>query len=199
MRTIIAAVIVLFCFAAPVQALRVVNADMIREAQKYGQQFYKQEADAFLLPWTVYEEKAVRISEHTERAYLYSPYLLIALHAKDSILKGIQLQLADSEKILSDYNGFLTFELMLYGTSPDITEGLEVSLVQDKRTFSRHQVVVPLAPEPVRDRSGEILYRMQCYLYFTEKGINFSRPVRLVVTAGDNHERYFNFNLAKMR
>lgn len=199
MRTAIAALIVLFYLATPVQALSLVNADMIREAQGYGQRFYKQEANTFLLPWTVYEEKAVRISERTERAYLYSPYLLIALHAKDSALNGSQPRLADSEKILTEYNGFLTFEVVLYGASPDLTKGLEASLTQAKRTFNRYQLAIPSAPVAIKGAAGEKLYRAQCYLYFDDKGIDLTKPVRLFITTSDKRDRNFTFNLAKMR
>lgn len=199
MRIIVAAAIALFCFAAPVQALSLVNADMIRDAQRYGQRFYKQETDTFLLPWTVFEEKALRISEYTERAYFYSPYLLIALHAKDSMLQETLPQLTDSERILTDYNGFLIFELILYSTATDLSNGLEASLTQEKRTVNHAQIVTPAAPEAVQGLEGETMYRTQCYLYFADRGISYMKPVRLVVRAGDKRERCFKFNLIKMR
>lgn len=199
MRIIIAAAIVLFCFAAPVQALSLVNADMIRDAQRYGQRFYKQETDTFLLPWTVFEERALRNGEYTERAYLYSPYLLIALHAKDSMLQGTPPRLTDSEKILTDYNGFLTFELILYSPATDLSNGLEASLTQGKRTVNQAQIAIPAAPEAVQGLKGETMYRTQCYLYFADRSMDYRKPVRLVVRAGDKRERCFDFNLAKMR
>lgn len=199
MKIIIAAAIVLFCVAAPVQAMSLVNSDMIRDAQRYGQRFYEQETDTFLMPWTVFEEKAIRIDEYTERAYLYTPYLLIALHAKDSMIQGTLPRLTDSEKILTDYNGFLTFELILYSTAIDLSNGMEASLTQAKRTINQVQIAIPAAPEAVQGLKGETIYRTQCYLYFADRGIAYLKPVRLVVRAGDKRERCFNFNLSKMR
>lgn len=199
MKRVWITVIALLCFATPVQALRAVNADMLGEAQEYGQRFFKQDTADFLLPWTVYEEKTGRINAQSERAYFYTPYLLLALHTRDSVQKNSSVYLVESEKILSDYTGFFVFEVMLYSTKPDFADGITAWLKQGKRLVKHHQIILALGPEAVEGLRGESIYRTQWYMYFPDGKVNKEKPVKLVVTIPDKRDRNFIFNLPVIR
>jgi len=200
MIRLISTILIMMFLSMPAQAMSRVNAGMIRDAQEYGQRYSKQEPGVFLLPWTVYEERSVQIGEAAERAYLYTPYLLIALNAKDNEQNGISPKLEDSERILSDYNGFLTFETILYGDTAEFTSELSASLQQDKKRIKQYQIVFPSKPKAIIDRAtGLKLYKAQGYIYFSDKGLNPTKPVRLAVIPADNRVRHFYFDLPRIR
>ena len=198
MKKILAIIAALLCLSSPVEAIKQVNSDMIRGAQEYGQRFATQDAETFLLPWTVYAENTRNVSEISERGYIYTPYLLIALNAKDKTVQGLPVRLADSEKILTDYNGFITFEVILFGTSSDFASGITSSLHQDKNRTEAHQVILSSNTRIAGKYYGENLYRAQYYIYFLDKGVNIRRALKLTVSGGDNSERHFIYNLTRI-
>jgi hypothetical protein len=199
MKALLITVFVLICIHVPVQAMQTLSAGMIKEAQVYGIEYSKGPAADFLFPWMAYEERMRRINERTERVYLYTPYLLVAANARESSLKGLAPRLADAEKILSDYAGFLTFEAILYGTSVDAGDQAKAVLKQGKKTVKHYQLRVSSELEEIDAVKGSALYRNRFYVYFSDREFNLSKPVKLIITTGDKKEHHFTFDLSKLK
>ncbi len=182
----------------PAGAISLVNKDVILEAQDYGVKRKQLALTEFLAPWLVYEEKAPILNETTEKAYLYTPFLLIANDARDKVRSKQVVELADSEKILADYAGCLVFSITANGNSPDFTEGVQVSLRQEKKVFKPYHAV---ANPPVKTPRfpDEPQYTAHSYFYFSDKDILLNKPITLLVTTKDKQERRFYFDLPKFK
>ena len=182
----------------PAGAISLVNKDVILEAQDYGVKRKQLALTEFLAPWLVYEEKAPILNETTEKAYLYTPFLLIANDARDKARSKQVVELADSEKILADYAGCLVFSITANGNSPDFTEGVQVILMQEKKVFKPYHAV---ANPPVKTPRfpDEPQYTAHSYFYFADKDILLNKPITLLVTTQDKQERRFYFDLPKFK
>jgi hypothetical protein len=176
-------------------AISPMNLAVIEEAQTYGKTHAQVKLEEFLLPWISYEEKTPRLNESSERAYLYTNFLLIATDAREKSLNGLKPQLEDSEKILTNYNGFLTFSVMLYGTQPKFAQSAIVELKQGNTTIKAQQITIPDSAEKALKSSDKPTFRSQCYFYFATKGIAFDKPITLSIVTKDqkNHNFYFDF------
>lgn len=190
-------VVLLLAFNSQAFAIAHMNVEVIKEAQEYGRSKLSDNTD-FLMPWISYEEKAIRLNETAEHAYLYTPFLLVATDFRDKILKGQQTSIADSEKVLDNYAGYMVFEVTLFGAEQIFAENAVAVLRQSNKTMWAQQAngtataKTDCYPKPP-------LFKAQRYFYFAEKEIRPDRPVILTVITSDKQEHNFYFDLAKVR
>jgi len=180
-------------------AISLINRDEIKAAQYYGEKHAHMEWEEFLLPWISYEEKTPRLNEFSEKAYLYTKFLLIATDAREKRLKGVSPQLEDSEDILTNYNGYLTFSVTLYGSQEKFGQNAIVTLKQGDASIKAYQVVIPPLAEKMAKSTEKPTYRLQCYVYFLEKNIVYDKPVILSISTKDKQKHNFYFDFAQVR
>ena len=183
----------------PVLAISSINVDVIREAQSYGKVKAHDQLKDFLLPWISYEEQSVKLDETAEHAYLYTAFLLMATDSREKSLNGQSVTLLDSERILADYTDLLSFSVALFGDKQDFTQNASVILKQDKKIIKAYQANIPTHGEQISKEEGRPVYKGQCYLYFIEKDIDLTSPIRLVVTTQDKKEHTFYFDMEKIK
>ncbi len=180
-----------------VMAVSPITMSIVHEAQEYGINQAKNDSRNILDAWTVYEEKVVKLNPTAEKACIYTPYLLLALDAREKFLKGEKVRLLDSRAVLNNYAGTLVFSAVLFGNTPDFTDGLMVVLRQNKKIIKAYQVIY--SKEQLIKQSGKNrLYTKNCYFYFKERDIALARPVTLTIY-GKHKPRNFYFNLPKFK
>lgn len=179
-------------------AIALINKDVILEAQDYGIKRKQLQLTEFLHPWLAYEEQASVINETTERAYLYTPFLLLANDARDKARSKQSVQLADSEKILADYAGCLVFSITINGNTENFNDNVQVVIRQDKKIIKPYHAV-PNTPVKTSWPQGEPQYSAYSYFYFHDQEISSAKPITLVVTTKDKHERRFYFELPNFK
>lgn len=199
MRIVCAAVVVMLLLCNQALAIAPVNAMMMKEAQRYGIEKAYVSLDEFLIAWTAYEGQAVVLDEMTERAHLYTPYLLLACDAREKTQKSQPVKLSDSEKILADYAGFLSFSVTLVGDSKDFAKTVNAIIKQGRRSITADQINIPGEATIIVNKGAQKLYVMQAYLYFKERNIDANKPAILVVTAYDQKKRGFYFDLPNIK
>lgn len=180
-------------------AMSLMNIEKIKQAQHYGESHAKVEWEEFLLPWISYEEKTPRINEFSEKAYLYTNFLLLATDAREKHLKGVTPKIEDSEEILTNYNGYLTFSVTLYGTQEKFGQNTSVSLKQGNTLIKAYQVNVPVLAEKIVKHSNKPIFRLQCYFYFLEKDIVFDKSAILSIVTNDKKKHNFYFDLMQLK
>lgn len=180
-------------------AIALINREEIKAAQQYGEKHANMEWEAFLMPWISYEEKTPRLNEFSEKAYLYTKFLLLATDAREKSLRGVSPQLEDSEDILTNYNGYLTFSVTLYGSQEKFGQNAIASLKQGDASIQAYQIVIPPMAEKMAKSIEKPTYRLQCYIYFLEKKIAIDKPVILSITTKDKREHNFYFDFAQVR
>lgn len=180
-------------------AISPMNIAVIKEAQSYGKTNANVKLEEFLLPWISYEEKTPKLNEFSERAYLYTNFLLIATDAREKSLNGLIPGLEDSEKILTNYNGFLTFSVMLYGAQPNFAQGAIVELRQGNTVTKAQQVTIPPTTEKVVMNSDKPGFRSQCYFYFSTKDIVYDKPIILSIVTKDQRTHHFYFDFIHIK
>ncbi|MCX7780355.1 MAG: hypothetical protein N2491_05480 [Negativicutes bacterium] len=190
--------VLLVVIQAAAGAVEPVTAALIGEAQEYGQRFKNLAVEEFMQPWTALGDKAYRTGGWEEKAYLYTPYLLIALKAREKALAGGKVHLEDSENIITEYTGYLTFEVVMYTAFPVERQMLNAVLKQGKKNVKQYQVVAA-QPEPVISLQGNRLYKTQCYIYFPDRDIMMHKPVQLTISSRGERERQFRFNLGELK
>lgn len=189
--------LLLLC-SGPVYAIAPISSEIIKQAQDYGVGHATDSLAEFLQPWISYEEKADRLDETTERAYLYTTFLLLATDAREKKAGGKPVLHSDSERIITDYSGTLSFSVTLFGKNPAFIKGATAVLKQNKKTIKAYQVTAPQEAEKCTWLASK-LYMAQSYFYFSEEDIDLTKPVILSVTANDKQERKFYFDLAKVK
>lgn len=195
-RGILLGTMFLFLMQGTAGAVANVAGDMISKAQQYGIVYAKKSTQDFLRPWTAYEEEAMTITEQSERAYIYTPYLLIASDARERQNNNQAITLNTSKEILKNYDNTLTFQVILYGSQVDFANGISATLVQGSTVKTAYQQLVPQSAEALSDSKQ---YSVKCYFYFDEKGLDLKTPVTLKVIKKDAFEKKFYFSLAKVR
>ena len=140
-------ILFIFMLSDTVYAISPINSSVIKEAQSYGQLHVHRQLDEFLQPWVSYEEKAESLNGTAEHAYLYTPFLLIATDAREKSLNGQKVKLADSERILNNYDGTLSFSVVLFGNELHFGQKAKVVLKQNKEIIEAYQVAIPQKAE----------------------------------------------------
>lgn len=189
---------VLFC--GQIFAFAPANADVISGAQEYGQNQAELPLAEFLGPWTVFEERAVRLDKMTERATLYTPFLLVAADARDKLLGRRNVSLTDGEKVLTDYSGYLVFAATVFGSEPTFAEKGAAVLKQGGKIVKARLYSVPFAAEKTAwSTEKSPVFAVQCYVYFFAKDINLDKPVTLQITVNDKRRYRYYFDLSQFR
>jgi hypothetical protein len=200
MVRIFSLIVILFCLlVSQAFAISPINLEVIKEAQEYGKTQAQSQLKDFLLPWMSYEEKAVKLDDTAERSYLYTSFLLMATDAREKSLNGHVVKILDSENILSDYSGLLSFSTVLYGDKQDFMKSASVTLKQDKKVVKAYQVIVPPNAEKISMDGEQNGFTVQCYFYFLEKDIRSNNPIILSITTNDKKEHNFYFDMAKIK
>jgi hypothetical protein len=179
-------------------AIALVNKDIIMEAQEYGKKQSQLPLTDFLHPWLVYEEQATVINEMTERAYLYTPFLLLAYDARDKARSKQQVEFAASEKILSDYAGCLAFSIIINGKEENFSDKVQVVIKQDNKIIKPYHAVTNPAVK-IPGSPNEAQYTAHFYYYFYDREVAMGKPVTLSVITKDKQERKFYFELSKFK
>ena len=129
MRVFSLALLFVFAVVQTAFAIAPLNVLSIKQAQLYGSSQAKEELFAFLKPWMAYEERAGQLNEEAERAYLFTPFLLIAMDAREKKLHNLPVSLEDSEKIITDYLDTLSFSVKVYGAKQEFSKNSTAVLV----------------------------------------------------------------------
>jgi hypothetical protein len=177
-----------------------VSADFIAAAQEYGHKNAKIPLVEFLGPWTVFEENAVKLDETTERATLYTPFLLIAADARDKTLDRQDVSFGDGEKVLADYNGYIVFGVTVFGSDPAFAGKATAVLKQGKKKVKAKIYNVSSAPEKTAwslERSPTFV--IQSYIYFSTRDISLAKPATLQITVRDKRSYRFYFDFLQFR
>lgn len=196
--TVILGLIILLSVPLSAGAITLINKEVILEAQDYGAKRSKLPLSDFLQPWLAYEEHAAIINETTERAYLYTPFLLLAYDARDKAISKQSIELADSEQILADYAGCLVFSIIVNGNTEKFSDNVQVTIKQEKKIIKPyHAVINPPVKKPWA--ANEPHYTAHYYFYFYEQDVVLSKPITLTVTTKDKQERHFYFELPNFK
>lgn len=194
----ILSVFILLAIPLSANAIALVNRGVILEAQEYGTKCKQMPLTDFLQPWLVYEENATILNQTTERAYLYTPFLLIANDARDKAKNKQPVELADSEKVLADYAGCLAFAITINGRTENFNNNVQVAIRQDKKIVKPYQAL-PNVPVKNPWFPNEPQFTAHSYFYFRDNEIALNKPATLVVVTKDKQERHFYFDLSKFK
>ena len=116
-------------------AMSPVDTLIIQEAQEYGRRFALDNYTAFMAPWTAFEEKSQKLDNATEHAHIFTPYLLVAANARETVLRGQPILLENSEKALAQYDGYLVFSVTIHAQDSSTLAKLTASLSQEKHSI----------------------------------------------------------------
>ena len=186
-------VLFFFCMQSSAGAVADITSDMVAKAQQYGIVYAKKSTQDFLKPWTTYEEEAISLTEQSERAYIYTPYLLVASDAREKQNSSKTIALADGKTLLKDYEKTMTFQVVLYGKKADFAQGLTATISQGKTVKKAYQMIVPDKAEALGEE-----YCAQCYFYFDEDDLSLNEAITLNIVKKDGSKKKFNFALAQI-
>ncbi|EGO63239.1 hypothetical protein [Acetonema longum] len=198
MRQFFVSLLILCLLTNTAAALAPMNGAAIREAHQYGKQHNRTVLSDFLIPWISYEEKVTAINDAADRAYLYTPFLLLALDAREKTLQGKAPGSWAAEKVLTEYTGFVVISVILYGDSPDFVKGTEAALTQDGRIFRLYHATFPGKTVRTAWTKPRPLYSAQCYFYFYDQGLDNKKTLLLNLT-NKGQQRKFYFDLEKIK
>lgn len=199
MRTICLVLSLVLVLSSQVSAVSSINLDVIKQAQSYGTSKAQADYSTFLAPWMSFEERAPKLDEFAERAYLYTPFLLIAIDARDKVSRGEKVEVEDSNKTLQDYSGYIIFSAVLFGGDASFAQGASAMVKQDKKVIKVTQATIPDEAVKTAGPGGKSLYMAQCYFYFKEKELFMNNPGMLVVSTQDKREHRFYFNIPQIK
>lgn len=197
MRILSFALLCMLCLTNTALAIAPINLESIKQAQLYGTSQAKIELQYFLKPWLSYEEKAEQLNETAETAYIYTPFLLIATDAREKKLRGNEVRLEDSEKIITDYLDIMSFSVKLYGEDKSFSQNTTGVIEQNGKTVEAWSNAVPDTAEVSAAQKGK--FNAQCYFYFDEKKLDTAKPITLVITSDDKRKHRFYFELDKVK
>jgi hypothetical protein len=180
-------------------AISPVNNDLITEASNYGETHVQVAWNDFAAPWSSFEEKAGKLDEAAEIAYLYTPFLLIAADVKEKTLTKQNISSMDTEKLLADYKGFLVFSVKLLGNDKNFTQGCTALIKQDNKTVKMQQAAIPNEAAETTWNAKEHTFLAQCYFYFLENEVDLNKSIILEIIKQDGNKSNFYFNLPKIK
>jgi hypothetical protein len=175
-------------------AIAPINDDIIKEAQSYGKINSVSTFTDFISPWTSYEENAQKLDDSTEYANIYTPFLLVAADAREKSLNGQTISLVDSQKALQPYLGYLTFRVVLFGSTPHFSESIKCVLKTNQNTIDFYQSS-PAEVTKTPWYPNQPLYMSKQYFYFLDNQMDLDAPSTLIVNTADKREHKFYFNL----
>ena len=191
----------LLVLTSPCVAIEPSTAATFKKAQEYGVLKANVPYQEFAESWMVYEENAQALNDTAERAYVFTPFLLVANDARGKSINGEKIVLTDSEKVLKDYAGCMVFSAIFFGDTPDFMKDMTCTLQQGGKytIIKAYHISVPAQAlaAPWYPKSPQ--YMGQCYFYYKEKDIKLDNPAILTVHTVDNMDHRFYFDLAKIR
>ncbi|HEY3425644.1 MAG TPA: hypothetical protein VGL27_12670 [Negativicutes bacterium] len=199
MRVIGWVLIMLILSSSSTLAIAPITGEIIKDAQIYGKTQSRSALADFLLPWTAYEENASKLDQTTERAYLYTPYLLIATDAREKSLNKQSVQITDSERILTDYAGTLSFSVTLFSATPFFAKNAIAVLQQDHKVITAYQATIPPEAEKTTWNPNPPFFTTQCYFYFLEKDIIPNKALVLSIVTSNKQEHRFYFDISRIK
>lgn len=184
--------------ANSVFAVAPLNQNSIKQAQLYGSSQAKTELLSFLRPWLSYEENAPQLNESVETAYLYTPFLLIAMDAREKKLHNLPIRPEDGEKIITDYLNTLSFSVKLSGATAAFSKDTVGMIRQNNKIINACSAAIPQQAEQstIKGKTG---YETQAYFYFDEKEMDVTKPVTLIIMTGDKKFHSFYFELTQIK
>ena len=173
-------------------AYKLADKALLQEAAVYAVTRRNLEWDAFFAPWTIFEEKSPILKAPSERAIVYTPFLLVAMENKQTINQNKSLDEGKIAELLKSYEGNFVVCTILRSNRLFITESLSAIVQQDNRIVKPRYI----HGEPIIDlmQSGQAAtpsYEMRVYFYFPQEQINPGMPVNLLVfEQGENARRF---------
>lgn len=143
----------------------------------------------FLKPWTNLD-LGKKKNTPDEYAYCYTPYLIVAQDARQSLLAKKKLQLAHSEKLWQDYEGFWIFKVYVKDLSHKTPQKVYAQIDQNENVFYPVQSNITI-DSSAQNKDGTYIIS---HFYFEEKAINKNEPLRLTVHTPDYNQHYFYFD-----
>lgn len=191
----------LLVLTGPCLAIEPSTAATLKKAQEYGISKANVPYQEFAESWMVYEEHAEILNDTAERAYVFTPFLLVANDARGKVINGEKIVLADSESVLRDYAGCLVFSVVLFSDTPNFMKNMSCTLQQGgKHTIIKsYHISVPAEAMESPWHPKHPKYMGQCYFYYKEKDIKPDKPAILTVHSQDNVKHRFYFDLVKIR
>jgi hypothetical protein len=205
LRLFCTTILLLLLMSNPVGAVRPMDAELVKEAQEFGRVHIDSPLKDFLQPWTVVEEKSDPLSDKAEIARLYTPFLLIAADARDKMINGGTVNIADSQKILADYAGYITLSVLLYGAEPNFIQDAYAVITQGGKIIKAVQFQMPtvaqrsIYPSDADADADANAFVAQGYLYFQDTDISVDNTALLTVVTGDKREHRYYLDLEKLR
>lgn len=114
MKKITVFLFLLLVYCSNVQAFVSMDEKAIEKAQEYGIMNYQKELPDFARPWLVYEENSAALDTFSEKVYLYTPYYLVSVNARERLLASQPINTVDGKLILDAYKDSLPVCAVLY-------------------------------------------------------------------------------------
>ena len=179
-------------FVSSALAYRLADKSLLQEASVYATTRRNLEWDAFFAPWTIFEEKSPMLKSPSERAIVYTPFLLAAMENKQYLDRNKTVDDAKITEVLKNYEDNFVVCTILRSSRRFTAESLSAIVQQDNRIMKPHYV----HGEPLVDlrQSGQAAtpsYEMRVYFYFRQAQINPGVPVTLLVFEPERNARRF--------
>lgn len=176
-------------------AYKLPDKALLQTAEVYAVTHRNLEWDAFMAPWTAYEESSPSLKPPAERAVVYTPFLLVAMEKKQALLQQQTLEEGQIAAVLQAYEGSLVFCLILRSNQPKFTEALTALVQQDGRLVKPHYVHVE-APQAIGEAGAPASFEARVYVYFPQGQINPERSAGLLAFEPGRNARHFLLPLA---
>lgn len=186
------------CLVNTAFAIAPLTQDTMKQAQLYGSSQANTELFDFLKPWLSYEENAEQLNENAETAHMYTPFLLIAMDAREKRLHNQAILIENCESIITNYLNTLSFSVKLYGNTEDFPVNTVALLKQNGKLIKAWSAAVPQKPEPAY-KNDKYKYMVQSYFYFKQNEIDPKEPLTLVIMTGDKGHHRFYFETDKIK
>ena len=193
-------VAVLVCaWMLPAYAIVPMTEQNVRDAQEYGKKKSMTHINEFLAPWTTYEEKATIINDATEKAYIYTPYLLVAHQAREYTVAKKVPTAADAAAATKDYEGYYCFAINIVGYDPNFVSSIVVSAEQENQPVPVESINATKAEKMSVPVGAGPQYTSHVYAYCKDSDVKAGKLLRLTVFCKDEKYRSFNFDIAKIK
>ena len=129
-------VLLLLClglfFCSNVNAYVKMDDKAIERAQEYGIMNYQKDLPVFATPWVVHEEKSKSLDEFGEKIYMYTPYYLVAVNARERLLASQTINVIDGNMIIDAFGDALPVCVVLYVKDVTDIQDNVVALMRQK-------------------------------------------------------------------
>ena len=119
-------------FSNDVSAYTQMTEQAIERAQEYGIMNYQKEIHDFAKAWVTYEEQSKALDTSGERAYIYTPYYLVAINARERLLAGQPINPEDGHIIINAFKGALPVNIVLHLENVDNIKEDLIAILQQR-------------------------------------------------------------------